>query len=87
MATDRQIRVAKWLKEDGSEKVIAGERYYFNDPSEEEVRVYEVAIDGELGADPAPEVSFQFGPIDWRKPYSEIDSEFDSRDLQPFSDS
>lgn len=85
MTTDRQIRVAKWLKEEGDRKVVDRDYYYINDSSEEEIRVYHVEIDGELGADPPAGVSFHFGPKTWQKSYDDIDSEFDSRDLSPLS--
>jgi hypothetical protein len=83
MPTDRQIRVAHWLKSEGDEKVIDRDYYYINDNSEEEIRVYHVEIEGDLGADPPVGVSFHFGPKEWIKTYDEIDAEFSSRNLQP----
>ncbi|CQH63743.1 uncharacterized protein HHUB_4174 (plasmid) [Halobacterium hubeiense] len=85
MIPDRQIRVARWLKEEGDRKVIDRDYYYINDESEEEVRVYYVEIDGKLGADPPADVSFNFGPKEWVKSYDAIETEFESRDLQPLS--
>jgi hypothetical protein len=85
MVTDRQIRVAKWLKDSGDEKVIDRDYYFINDDSEEEIRVYYVEIEGDFGADPPVGVSFNFGPKEWVKTYDEIDSEFSRRGLQPLN--
>jgi hypothetical protein len=85
MPTDRQVRVAKWLKDTGDGKVIDRDYCFINDDSEEEIRVYHVKIEGDLGADPPVGVSFHFGPKELRMSYDEIDSEFSSRRLQPLN--
>jgi hypothetical protein len=85
MATDRQIRVADWLKDSGDSKVIDRDYYFVNDGSEEEIRVYHVKIEGDLGADPPVGVTFHFGPKEWVKTYDEIDAEFKHRGLQPLN--
>ncbi|MDL0126634.1 hypothetical protein [Halobacterium salinarum] len=83
MISDRQVRVANWLIEDGGEYVIDDELYYVNDEGEKKIRAYSVEIDGDLGGKPPGESAFHFGPIEWRRTYSEIDTEVQDRDIMP----
>ena len=83
MISDREVRVANWLIEDGGKYVIDEELYYVNDETENEIRAYSVEIDGDIGGNPPVGTSFHFGPIEWRKEYREIDSEVQDRNINP----
>lgn len=81
MISDRQVRVANWLIEDGEEYVIDRELYYLNVETENEIVAYDVEIEGNPESDPPANLSFYIGPIEWRKSYTEISSEIQDRNL------
>lgn len=81
MISDREVRVANWLIKDGGEYVIDEELYYANEKTKDEIQAYAVEIEGDLGGDSPADTSVHFGPIEWRKSYTEISSEIQDRNL------